>query len=181
MVTFFHFFDFHRHKCIILVLWDCENFFQKCWKLLKIWTKMFKDHFLYCGKNCLFCLHSRSEVLMDSPTVRYGLIRFILSVSFSHSMSQHWTVQLKIYSYVKYCFASVFWKGNYSLFEHMSSDKSSISKRNTNPFCFGRKRKSQSKRKLTFSEEKKKKLADSDCGSWFNQEKQWPDKHPRTA
>ena len=32
-----------------------------------------------------------------------------------------------------------------------------------------------------FLEDKKKKLAGSDCGSGYNMEKQWPDEFPRTT
>ena len=88
--------------------------------------------FSIAGKICLFCLYSRSEVFNISAAKR---IFFLFQISFR--------------------------RANYWLIEQiMSTDKSSIknSKRNANPFYSGgkRKRKPKSKRKLTFSEEKKK-------------------------
>ena len=55
------------------------------------------------------------------------------------------------------------------------NSKYKISKRNSNPFCSEKKKKQNPKNKQeTFSEAKKRKRAESDRGSWFKQEQQWP-------
>ncbi len=52
--------------------------------------------------------------------------------------------------------------------------KSKGSKKNTSPFCATRKRR-RSVHRREFDANDQKILADSDLGSWFSQEKQWPE------
>lgn len=54
------------------------------------------------------------------------------------------------------------------------SSKSKTQRKNTNPFCSVRKRR-KSVNRQPITKDRRRKLAESDKGSWFAQEQQWPD------
>ena len=56
----------------------------------------------------------------------------------------------------------------------MPESKAKVGKKNKSPFCQRRKKK-EKLNACAFTDEKKKILSESDRGSYFGQEKQWPD------
>ena len=62
-----------------------------------------------------------------------------------------------------------------SLKRNMNKNKS---KKNPSPFCASGRKKRRAASTRKFPEKRKKELAETDCGSWFDQERQWPDEFP---
>ena len=135
-------------------------------KTLEVIKESVQLWFSWLWEKLFFLIYMIVDLKCDTTGFRIRLLIFYLSTSVT--FLQYSVKCQEVYSCINSHFASVFFGKSEILKEIQMYGFRSGSKRKWKNF--------QQSYKLTFSEEKK-----ADNGSWYNQEKHWPDECPQTT